>query len=104
MQAWWLMNRDGLFCGPLVHRQLSARLSVVAEVWKPSFVLLGLKWPSLAWRTWEGFSGEEVKCWSPLCLSGIVGAVDSPAQRPSHSPWVQALTLTLTLCIYPESL
>lgn len=31
---------------------------------------------------------------SPLCLSGIVGAVDSTAQRPSHSPWVQAHPLT----------
>lgn len=106
MQAWflwWLMSRDGLFRGLLIHRQLSAWLSVVAEVWKPPFVLLGLEWPSLAWRTWEGFNGEEAKCWSPLCLSGIVGAVDSTAQRPSlHSPWVQALPITL--CIYPESL
>lgn len=99
------MSRDGLFCGLLFHSQLSARLSVVSEVWKPPLVLLGLEWPSLAWRTWEGFSGEEATCLSPLCLSGIVGAVDSTAQRPSHSPGVQALPLPLPpTSIYPESL
>lgn len=42
---------------------------------------------------------------SLLCLSRIVEAVDSTAQRPSHSPWVQALPLPLPpTSIYPESL
>lgn len=48
---------------------------------------------------------REATCLSPLCLSGMVGAVDSTAQRPSHSPWVQALPLPLPpTSIYPESL
>lgn len=76
------MSRDWLFLDLFFLLQLSAWLTVVTEVWKPSLMSLGFEWLLLAWRTWDS------------------------AQRPSDSPWSRiALSLPFSpTSIYPESL